>query len=78
MDSLQVAPPPDKELGGSAAIETDDLTKQWDELVAVNSLNLTVAQVECFPFLGRNGSGKSTRVRMLLASFGRPVVRREC
>jgi ABC-2 type transport system ATP-binding protein len=53
-------------------IETDGLTKQWGDLVAVDHLNLSVQQSECYAFLGRNGSGKSTTARMLL-DFLRPT-----
>jgi ABC-2 type transport system ATP-binding protein len=55
-----------------AVIETEGLTKQWGELVAVDHLDLSVEQGECYAFLGRNGSGKSTTARMLL-DFIRPT-----
>jgi ABC-2 type transport system ATP-binding protein len=53
-------------------IETQDLTKQWGDLVAVNDLTLTVQTGECYAFLGRNGSRKSTTARLLL-DFIRPT-----
>jgi ABC-2 type transport system ATP-binding protein len=53
-------------------IETDGLTKQWGDLVAVDDLTLTVESGECYAFLGRNGSGKSTTARLLL-DFIRPT-----
>ncbi len=56
----------------TAVIETDGLTKKFGDLVAVNDLDLTVQQGECYSFLGRNGSGKSTTARMLL-DFIRPT-----
>ncbi len=56
----------------AAVIETDGLTKQWGDLVAVNQLNLSVQEGESYAFLGRNGSGKSTTARMLL-DFLRPT-----
>lgn len=56
----------------AAVIETRGLTKQWGELVAVNELDLRVERGECYAFLGRNGSGKSTTARMLL-DFIRPT-----
>lgn len=56
----------------SAVIETNGLTKQFGDLVAVNDLDLTVERGECYSFLGRNGSGKSTTARMLL-DFIRPT-----
>jgi ABC-2 type transport system ATP-binding protein len=49
-----------------SVIEVDGLTKQWGKLVAVDHLNLSVDEGECYAFLGRNGAGKSTTARMLL------------
>jgi ABC-2 type transport system ATP-binding protein len=53
-------------------IHTEGLTKQWGELIAVNDLDLGVQEGECYSFLGRNGSGKSTTARLLL-DFIRPT-----
>ncbi len=53
-------------------IETSGLTKRWGDLVAVDHLDLAVQQGECYSFLGRNGSGKSTTARMML-DFIRPT-----
>jgi len=55
-----------------AVIETDDLTKIWGDVTAVSDLSLRVTAEECYAFLGRNGSGKSTTARMLL-DFIRPT-----
>jgi ABC-2 type transport system ATP-binding protein len=46
-------------------IETQNLTKKFGPLVAVNSLNLEIPKGTIFGFLGPNGSGKSTTVKML-------------
>jgi len=56
----------------TAAIETQELTKQWGDFRAVDELDLEVPNGECYAFLGRNGSGKSTTARMLL-DFIRPT-----
>jgi ABC-2 type transport system ATP-binding protein len=48
------------------AIETDDLTKRYDGMLAVDGLTLQVAPGEIYGFLGLNGAGKSTTIRMLL------------
>jgi ABC-2 type transport system ATP-binding protein len=53
-------------------IETDGLTKQWGTVTAVSNLTLRVPAGECYAFLGRNGSGKSTTARLLL-DFIRPT-----
>src|SRR5207237_3125563 len=42
------------------------LTKAFGKLVAVNDLNLQVMRGDVFGFLGPNGSGKTTTIRMLL------------
>jgi ABC-2 type transport system ATP-binding protein len=54
------------------AIETHDLSKSFGDVHAVSDLNLSVARGECYAFLGRNGSGKSTTARLLL-DFIRPT-----
>jgi ABC-2 type transport system ATP-binding protein len=56
----------------TAAIETHDLSKSFGDVHAVRGLNLSVERGECYAFLGRNGSGKSTTARMLL-DFIRPT-----
>jgi ABC-2 type transport system ATP-binding protein len=48
------------------AIETCDLSKQFGNIQAVNALNLRVARNQVTGFLGRNGAGKSTTIKMLL------------
>jgi ABC-2 type transport system ATP-binding protein len=49
-----------------AAIETTQLTKRYDSMVAVDHLDLRVEKGEIFGFLGPNGAGKTTTMRMLL------------
>jgi ABC-2 type transport system ATP-binding protein len=48
-----------------SAVEIHDLVKRFDNFVAVDHVNLTVARGEIFGFLGPNGAGKSTTIRML-------------
>ncbi len=47
-------------------IQTQDLTKIYGDLPAVDHLNLTVNGGEIFGFLGPNGSGKTTTILLLL------------
>ncbi len=47
-------------------IRTHRLTKAFGTLVAVNDLQLQVMRGDVFGFLGPNGSGKTTTIRMLL------------
>ena len=44
-------------------IHTEDLTKQFGDQVAVDRLNLDIAEGEVFGFLGPNGAGKTTTIR---------------
>jgi ABC-2 type transport system ATP-binding protein len=46
-------------------IEIENLTKEFDGLVAVNHITLNVGEGEIFGFLGPNGAGKTTAVKML-------------
>jgi len=46
-------------------IETINLTKRYGELVALDSLNLSLEQGECFGFIGPNGAGKTTTIKIL-------------
>jgi len=47
-------------------IRVSNLTKQFKDLIAVNDLSFTVTSGEIYGFLGQNGAGKSTTIRMLL------------
>ncbi|MCX6013635.1 MAG: ABC transporter ATP-binding protein [Chloroflexi bacterium] len=53
-------------LNGNPVVRTNNLTKHFGRIVAVNDLNLEVHQGQVFGFLGPNGSGKSTTMRMLM------------
>lgn len=48
------------------AVELKEVTKRYNEIVAVNNMNLTINTGEIFALLGPNGSGKSTTLKMLL------------
>jgi len=47
------------------AIEVNDLTKSFGDLMAVDHICFSVSQGEIFGFLGPNGAGKTTTTRML-------------
>jgi ABC-2 type transport system ATP-binding protein len=47
------------------AIDVRGLTRRFGSFVAVNDVSFTVKQGEIFGFLGANGAGKSTTIRML-------------
>jgi len=48
------------------AIEVNNLTKEFGKFTAVDNVNFNVKQGEIFGFLGANGAGKSTTIRMLI------------
>jgi len=51
-------------------IHTENLTKQFGDILAVDGLTLDVREGEVFGFLGPNGAGKTTTVRMLTSLIG--------
>jgi spermidine/putrescine transport system ATP-binding protein len=57
--------------GESSSVELRSVTKRFDELVAVNDMNLGLARGEFFTLLGPSGCGKTTTLRMI-AGFERP------
>ncbi len=68
---------------GPPAIEARDLTRRFGDFTAVDRVSLTIRKGEIFGFLGSNGSGKTTTMRMLTGLlpategeafvFGKPV-----
>lgn len=52
-------------------IETNNLTRKFGDLTAVDNVSLHVDDGEVFGFLGPNGAGKTTTVRMLCCLIGK-------
>lgn len=50
----------------NAIIQVKHLTKDFKDLKAVDDLSFTVNEGEVYGFLGQNGAGKSTTIRMLM------------
>jgi len=46
-------------------IQAEKLTKSFDGLLAVDSIDFQVFKEECFGFLGPNGAGKTTTIKMI-------------
>jgi spermidine/putrescine transport system ATP-binding protein len=57
--------------GESPSVELRGVTKRFDELAAVDDLDLELARGEFFTLLGPSGCGKTTTLRMI-AGFERP------
>ena len=65
------------------AVETTNLTKRYKDKAAVKQLNLRIQEGEIYGFIGRNGAGKSTTLKMIsglatptegeIRLFGKPV-----
>jgi ABC-2 type transport system ATP-binding protein len=51
-------------------IHTENLTKKFGDVMAVEGLALDIKEGEVFGFLGPNGAGKTTTVRMLTTLIG--------
>ncbi|MBE7173555.1 MAG: ABC transporter ATP-binding protein [Williamsia sp.] len=50
----------------SAIIQVSSLSKQFKDITAVDKLSFSVQEADVYGFLGQNGAGKSTTIRMLL------------
>ena len=46
-------------------IETVNLTKRYGEFVALDALNLSIEEGDCYGFIGPNGAGKTTTIKIL-------------
>ena len=60
-----VIPPRDPRNGSEIVIEAYDLTMRFGDFVAVDKVSLRIERGEIFGFLGSNGCGKSTTMKML-------------
>ena len=75
--------PPRASGGGEPAIQATGLTRRFGRFVAVNKVSFTIERGEIFGFLGSNGCGKTTTMKMLTGLlpaseghaelFGKPV-----
>jgi ribosome-dependent ATPase len=57
--------PPYQPTGGPPAIEAHGLTQQFGDFIAVNHVDFRIERGEIFGFLGSNGCGKTTTMKML-------------
>jgi len=49
-----------------AIVRVTDLSKQYQNIKAVDHLSFSVNEGDVYGFLGQNGAGKSTSIRMML------------
>lgn len=50
----------------SSIVQVNHLTKKFNQFTAVNDLSFSVEKGDVYGFLGQNGAGKSTTIRMML------------
>ncbi len=60
-----VIPPLAADSNANIAIEAKNLTKRFGKFTAVDHVNFRIPKGEIFGFLGSNGSGKTTTMKML-------------
>ena len=53
-------------MNNEIVIKTDKLTKKFEDFIAANELTFEVYKGEIFGFLGANGAGKTTAMKMLI------------
>ncbi|PWC46962.1 ribosome-associated ATPase/putative transporter RbbA [Azospirillum sp. TSA6c] len=80
---LTVPPRPPEPAGAEPAIEAIGLTRRFGDFTAVSDISFRIGRGEIFGFLGSNGCGKTTTMKMLTGLlpatagearlFGRPV-----
>ncbi|WP_040614289.1 ATP-binding cassette domain-containing protein, partial [Teichococcus cervicalis] len=63
--AVEITPPPPPRPGEPPAIEAHGLTKRFGDFVAVDGVELAIPRGEIFGFLGSNGCGKTTTMKML-------------
>ena len=63
--ALIVPPRPSTESSSEIAIDANGLTKRFGDFTAVNGVSLSIERGEIFGFLGSNGCGKTTTMKML-------------
>lgn len=78
-----VIPPRSDEVDGEVVIEARELTMRFGDFVAVDQVNFRICRGEIFGFIGSNGCGKTTTMKMLTGLlpassgsaelFGQPV-----
>ncbi len=60
-----VVPPRDVAMEGTPAIEAEGLTRRFGDFTAVDHVSFKIPKGEIFGFLGSNGCGKTTTMKML-------------
>lgn len=53
-------------------IKTEGLTKRYGKRLCVNNISIHIAKGDIYGFIGRNGAGKTTAMRLILG-LARPT-----
>jgi ribosome-dependent ATPase len=64
-EKVQLDIPPRERTDGEIAIEAEDLTRRFGDFTAVEDVSFGIERGEIFGFMGSNGSGKTTTMKML-------------
>jgi len=64
-EPVELEIPPLEQDGRETAIEARDLTRRFGDFTAVDRVSFKIARGEIFGFIGSNGSGKTTTMKML-------------
>ena len=56
---------PEEDIGSMPVITARNLTKRFQDFVAVDAVNFDIMEGECFGFLGPNGAGKTSTMKMI-------------
>jgi ABC-2 type transport system ATP-binding protein len=63
---ISSADPAKRKASQTAAIRVEGLTRSFDAFTAVDNLNMSIQAGEVYGFLGSNGAGKTTAIKMLV------------
>ena len=51
----------------SVVLKTEDITKKYGEKIVLNKVNMTINKGDIYGFIGKNGAGKTTFMRVILS-----------
>ena len=51
----------------SVVLKPEDITKKYGEKIVLNKVNMTINKGDIYGFIGKNGAGKTTFMRVILS-----------